>query len=63
MVKVPALAEDGQNWKIYCAKLLEYAAMRNWLNVLAGALDEDWEGYNALLHELLHDTVHIFIYI
>jgi len=63
MVKVPALAEDGQNWKIYRAKLLEHAATKGWLNVLAGKPDEDWEGCNALLHELLHDTIPISIYI
>jgi len=37
--------------------------MQNWLHVLAGEPDEDWEGCNALLHELLHDTVPISIYI
>jgi len=63
MVKVPALTEDGQNWKIYRAKLLEHAATKGWLNVLAGKPDEDWEGCNALLHELLHDTIPISIYI
>jgi len=62
MVKIPALELDGQNWKIYRAKLLEHAATKGWLDVLAGALDDgtsDWEGYNALLHELLHDTIPI----
>jgi len=66
MVKVPTLAEDGQNWKIYCGKLLEHAATKGWLDVLAGAWDDgmnDWEGCNALLHELLHDTIPISIYI
>jgi len=66
MVKIPALAEDGQNWKIYRAKLLEHAATKGWLDVLAGASDDgtnDWEGCNALLHELLHDTIPISIYI
>jgi len=63
MVKIPALELDRQNWKFYCAKLLEHAAMQNWLHVLAGEPDEDWEGCNALLHELLHDTVPISIYI
>jgi len=64
MVKIPKLAEDGQNWKIYRTKLLEHAATKGWLGVLAGKLDnEDWEGCNALLHELLHDTIHISIYI
>jgi len=63
MVKIPALELDGQNWKIYRAKLLEHAATKGWLNVLAGEPDEDWEGCNALLHEVLHDTIHISIYI
>jgi len=66
MVKIPALELDGQNWKNYRAKLLEHAATKGWLDVLAGASDDgtyDWEGYNALLHELLHDTVPISIYI
>jgi len=66
MVKIPALELDGQNWKIYRAKLLEHAATKGWLDVLAGAPDDrtnDWEGCNALLHELLHDTVPISIYI
>jgi len=44
-------------------KLLEHAAAKGWLNVLAGKPDEDWEGCNALLHELLHDTIPISIYI
>jgi len=63
MAKIPALELDGQNWKIYCTKLLEHAATQNLLNVLAGGPDEDWEGCNALLHELLHDTIPISIYI
>ena len=63
MVKIPALELDGQNWKIYRAKLLEHAATKGWLGVLAGEPDNDWEGCNDLLHELLHDTIHISIYI
>ena len=66
MVKIPALELDGRNWKIFRAKLLEHAATKGWLDVLAGASDDgtnDWEGCNALLHELLHDTVPISIYI
>jgi len=63
MVKIPALELNRQNWKIYCVKLLEHAATKGWLNVLAGKLDEDWEGCNALLHKLLHDTIPISIYI
>ena len=51
MVKIPKLAEDGQNWKIYCAKFLEVAATFDCLEVLAGRPyeGEDWDGCNALL--------------
>ena len=51
MVKIPELAEDGQNWKIYRAKFLEVAATFNCLKVLAGRPYEgdDWDGCNALL--------------
>ena len=51
MVKIPKLAEDGQNWKIYCAKFLEAAATYNCLEVLAGRPYEgdNWDGCNALL--------------
>ena len=52
--------------EIYCTKLLEHAATKGWLGVLAGTSDDgtnDWEGCNALLHELLHDTIPISIYI
>ena len=37
MVKIPKLTEDGQNWKIYCAKFLKVAAATyDCLKVLAG---------------------------
>ena len=51
MVKIPELAEDGQNWKMYCAKFLEVAATFDCLEVLAGRPYEgdDWDGCNALL--------------
>ncbi|KIM57135.1 hypothetical protein SCLCIDRAFT_29081 [Scleroderma citrinum Foug A] len=51
MVKIPKLAEDGQNWKIYHAKFLEVAATFDCLEVLAGRPyeGEDWDGCNALL--------------
>ena len=51
MVKIPELAEDGQNWKIYCAKFLEVTATYDCLEVLAGRpyKGDDWEGCNALL--------------
>jgi len=66
MVKVPALAEDGQNWKIYHAKLLEYAATHYCLDVLAGRVDDgtdDWDGSNALLWCTFMETVPLTIYI
>ena len=51
MVKIPELAEDGQNWKIYRVKFLEVAATYDCLKVLAGRPyeGEDWDGCNALL--------------
>ena len=51
MVKIPKLAEDGQNWKIYRTKFLEVAATFDCLEVLAGRPYEgdDWDGCNALL--------------
>ena len=51
MVKIPELAEDGQNWKIYHAKFLEVTATFNCLEVLAGRPYEgdNWDGCNALL--------------
>ena len=55
-------AEDGQNWKIFHAKLLQYAAMHYCLDVLAGRLD-DWDGSNALLWCTFMETVPLTIYI
>ena len=51
MVKIPELAKDGQNWKIYHVKFLEVAATYDCLEVLAGRpyKGEDWDGCNALL--------------
>ena len=66
MVKIPELTEDGQNWKIYRAKLLEVAATRGWLCMLAGEPFDrtyDWQGYDALLHKLFNATVPINIYV
>ena len=42
MVKIPALELDRQNWKIYRAKYLDFAATENLLSVIAG-----WESDNA----------------
>ena len=52
MVEVPALELDRQNWKIYCAKILEGAATLDVLDVLAGwrtepddADTDDWKDW------------------
>ena len=52
MVEIPALKLNGQNWKIYCAKILEDAATLDVLDVLAGWRTEpddedtnDWEDW------------------
>ena len=66
MVKIPELTEDRQNWKIYHAKLLKVAATQGWLCMLAGEPFDrtyDWQGYDALLHELFNYTVPINIYV
>jgi len=66
MVKVPALAEDRQNWKIYRAKLLEYAATHYCLDVLAGRPGDgtdDWHGSNALLWCTFMETAPPTIYV
>ena len=64
MVKIPELAKDGQNWKIYHAKFLEVAATFNCLEVLAGRPyeGEDWDGCNALLCYTFMETVAPSIY-
>ncbi|KIM68541.1 hypothetical protein SCLCIDRAFT_20448 [Scleroderma citrinum Foug A] len=51
MVKIPELAEDRQNWKIYRMKFLEVTATFDCLKVLAGRpyKGDDWDGCNALL--------------
>ena len=64
MVKIPELAEDGQNWKIYCAKFLEVTATFDCLEVLAGRPyeGEDWDGCNTLLCCMFMETVAPSIY-
>jgi len=61
MVKIPELAEDGQNWKIYRAKYLEVAATENLLSVVAGwELDDgskDWDHWNRVARMLLYITL------
>ena len=58
MVKIPELAKDGQNWKIYHAKFLEVAATFDCLEVLAGRpyKGDDWDGCNALLCCMFMET-------
>ena len=64
MVKIPELAEDGQNWKIYRVKFLEVTATFDCLEVLAGRPyeGEDWDGCNALLCCMFMETVAPSIY-
>ena len=64
MVKIPELAKDGQNWKIYCAKFLKVAATFDCLEVLAGRPYEgdDWDGCYALLCCMFMETVAPSIY-
>ena len=64
MVKIPKLAEDGQNWKIYRVKFLEVAATFDCLEVLAGRpyKGEDWDGCNTLLCCMFMETVAPSIY-
>ena len=59
MVKIPELAKDGQNWKIYRTKFLEVAATFDCLEVLAGRpyKGDDWDGCNALLCCMFMETV------
>ena len=40
--RIPELAEDRRNWKIYCAKFLEVAATECLLSIVAG-----WESDNG----------------
>jgi len=66
MVKIPALELDGQNWKIYRAKILEHAATYYCLDVLAGRPDDgtdDWHGSNALLWCTFMETAPPTIYV
>ena len=66
-VKIPKLTPNGQNWKIYRAKVIEAAAtdITNPLGVLAGwELDDgshDWECRDAILKWSFYTTVPISI--
>jgi len=61
MVKIPELAEDGQNWKIYRVKYLEVAATENLLSIVAGwELDDgskDWDHRNKVAPMLFYITL------
>ena len=61
MVKIPELAEDGQNWKIYRAKYLEVAATENLLSIVAGWESDngskDWDHRNRVARMLLYITL------
>jgi len=61
MVKIPELAEDGQNWKIYRAKYLEVAATENLLSIVAGWESDDgskdWDHRNRVACMLLYITL------
>ena len=66
-VKIPALALDGQNWKIFRVKLIEAAATQHVLGLLAGwevepdnnESDEwdNWFGYDAIAKFLIYPTL------
>ena len=66
-VEIPKLAENGQNWKIYRAKIIEATAtdITKPLGVLAGwQLDNgsyDWECLDAILKWTFYTTVPISI--
>ena len=66
-VKIPTLALDGQNWKIFRAKLIEATATQQVLGLLAGWEVEpddedsqewdDWYGYDAVAKFLIYPTL------
>ena len=66
-VKIPKLAPNGQNWKIYHAKVIEAAAtdITDPLGVLAGWQPDDgsynWECLDAILKWTFYTTVPITI--
>ena len=66
-VEIPKLAENGQNWKIYHAKIVEAAAtdITNLLGILAGWEPDngsyDWECQDAILKWSFYTSVPISI--
>ena len=66
-VKIPKLAENGRNWKIYHAKIIEAAAtdITDPLGVLAGWQPDDgsydWECLDAILKWTFYTSVPISI--
>ena len=66
-VEVPKLTKNGQNWKIYCAKIVKAAAIdiTDLLGVLAGWEPDDgsydWECRDAILKWTFYTSVPISI--
>ena len=66
-VEIPKLAKNGRNWKIYCTKIIEAAAMdiTDPLGVLAGWQPDDgsydWECLDAILKWMFYTSVPISI--
>ena len=66
-VEIPKLAENGRNWKIYCTKIIEAAAMdiTDPLGVLAGWQPDNgsynWECLDAILKWTFYTSVPISI--
>ena len=67
MVEIPALTLNGQNWKDFCAKLIEATATQDVLGLLAGWGVEpdnedteewdDWYGYDTVAKFLIYPTL------
>ena len=64
MVKIPKLAKDRQNWKIYHAKFLKVAATYDCLEVPAGRpyKGDNWDVCNALLCYTFMESIPPSIY-
>ena len=53
--RIPELAEDGQNWKIYHAKFLKVAATKHLLSIIAG-----WESDDGSKDWVLSHTKYVW---
>ena len=64
MVKIPELAKDRQNWKIYHAKFLKVTATYDCLEVPAGRpyKGDNWDVCNALLCYTFMESIPPSIY-